>query len=79
MTPPESCEDFVARAGLHAHEDLCAERYRRIDEALERIERAGEHRTESIRHLYREQRLWLVGVLLALAGIAGYLFTRAYP
>lgn len=79
MTPPDPCEDGVARAALHAHEDLCAERYRRLEEAMSRLEKSGDSREAKIDGVVNTMKVIAGSLILLLLGVIGYLIDRLLP
>ena len=68
-----------ANARIDSHEDVCAERYKRIDETLKRLERAGEDRRNSIRGIYKQQWAIMGGIVVLLLAVVGYLLDRQIP
>jgi len=76
MSPPADCEDPVARAGLRAHEDLCAERYRRLEEAMDRFEKSGDLREAKIDGINNLLRVIAGFIIVTLMGVCGYLIDR---
>jgi hypothetical protein len=85
MTLPNDTIDHEARAQaglanqrMDGHEALCAERYRVIAEALDRLEAAGEQRRDSIKGIYDRLSLERGALIVLLIGIVGYLFVKAY-
>lgn len=73
------CEDAVARAALHAHEDLAAERYRRLEEAMARFEKSGDERETKIDGINNKLQVIAGSLILLLLGVVGYLIDRQLP
>ena len=77
MTPPAGdCEDEVARAEFRAHEALCAERYRRIEESIQRFEKAGDDREAKIDGINNLLRVVAGFIIVTLMGVCGYLIDK---
>lgn len=77
----------IEKKSLEAHVELCAERYRYLEEKLETVEetvvklKSVIDEIHSMIHEMKDKRnnqliSWGIGIIAALVGTVGYLFTH---
>ena len=77
----------IEKKSLEAHVELCAERYKALEDKLETVERAIEATKAMVKTLAdnvsrmaekNNDRLikWGIGIIAALAGVCGWLLTH---